>query len=90
MSDIEIEYSDDEQTVSWGTAQRFKLVFGKHQGKRLAFMILKSETREYLRYLLSWDKLKPDTRANIACALEHYDETKNKRSKTTVVDLKRG
>ncbi len=52
-------------------------------------MILKSETREYLRYLLSWDKLKPDTRANIACALEHYDETKSKRSKTTAVNLKK-
>jgi hypothetical protein len=43
MSDIEIEYSDDEQTMSWGTAQRFKLVFGKYEGKRMAFMILKSE-----------------------------------------------
>ena len=79
MSDNEIEYSDDEQTLSWDTVQMFKLAFGKYQGKRLAIMIRKSDTREYLRYLLSWDKLKPNTRANINCALKHYDETKKKR-----------
>jgi hypothetical protein len=79
MSDVEIEYSDEEQETSWDTAQRFKLVFGKYQGKRMAFMVRKSETREYLRYLLTWDKLKPKTKSNIECALDHYKTAKTKR-----------
>lgn len=79
-SENEIIYSDDEnQELTWESAKRFKLVFGKYSGKQLGFMIGSKQTRGYLRYLLEWDQLRQGTRANIQCALEHYQEMNTSR-----------
>jgi hypothetical protein len=80
MSDSEsIEFSDEPQTITWETAKRFKLVFGQHRGKRLAILVKSAKNRDYLRYLLSWENIRPDTAANISCVLNHYEEVKKTR-----------
>ena len=79
-SDSEQSFSDDEQ-VTWEKARRFKIVFGKrYNGKRLASMIKSKKRRDYLKYILSWDKVRPDTAANIRAALDQYGEMKIQRS----------
>jgi hypothetical protein len=74
-----IEFSDDQQDITWDKAKRFKIVFGKHKGKRLGALVKKAKHREYLRYLLTWSEIRPDTQANITCALEHYADAKKCR-----------
>ena len=39
-------------------------------------MIKSKKRRDYLKWLLTWDKLRADTRANIEAAIEHYKELK--------------
>ena len=89
MSDSEIschdfsdaESSGDETVINWSDARRYKLPFGKYKGKKLVQMVSKPKLREYLRYLLSWDELKPRTRANLQCAIDEYE--KHKKTKAT-------
>jgi hypothetical protein len=76
-----VESSDDEYSVTWRSAKMYKLVFGKYKGKRLGTMILAAKNREYLRYILSWDKLHRETAVNITCALEHYRDRQKSQSK---------
>ena len=79
MSDSEQEFvlSDEEnETITYGQAKRFELHFGQFKNKRLSQVIRHSKGRDYLRYLLTWDKLREDTKANIIVCLKEYDTLK--------------
>ena len=79
MSDLDIVFSDEEtpDASEWRT---FKLAFGKHENVTLSTMMCRGETRHYLKQcLLSWPKLREDTRVNIEAALEHHDRMLRKR-----------
>ena len=82
MSDSEQEFilSDEEnENLTFDQAKRCKLCFGQYKGKRLAQLIRNSKGREYLRYLLTWDKLREDGRANITVCLEEYKTFKQSK-----------
>lgn len=82
QSDSEQGFSgpgSEAETLTWQDARRFKLAFGKYKGKRLESMIKSKKRRDYIKYLLEWDKLRDDTRANIQAAMEHYEELKAAR-----------
>jgi hypothetical protein len=73
-SGCEVNFSGDEEELSWeGGVQRFKIKFGRYKGKRLAQMITTKKRRNYLKYLLGWDKLRQETKGPILVALAHYD-----------------
>lgn len=76
--DETVVYSDQEQPEppTWDEAQDFKLVFGKYQGRTMKSMLASGKRRHYLRYLMKWDKLLPQTGVMIQCALDHYEELK--------------
>ena len=79
-SGSEQDFSDVEE-VTWETAQRFKIVFGKkYKDRRLRDMIKTRKRREWLRYMLEWDKLSEITRRYFQCALAHYGEQKKKHA----------
>lgn len=79
-----VTFSDDEDNSStfgddvskWET---FVVRFGKYKGQTLASMITRGRTRGYLRYILSWPDIRPNTHANITAALAHYDKLKKER-----------
>ena len=51
--------------------------FGKrHRGKALGDLLRSKAGRSYLRYLLAWDDLYDDMRANIECVLAEYEKQK--------------
>ena len=78
MSGSEYEASADEsEPIQYEDAKRFKLAFGKCQGKRLAFLIKTQQGRNYLRYLLKWDQLRDNTRRNIESVLQHHESRKS-------------
>jgi hypothetical protein len=81
--DETVVYSDEEQPdpPTWEQAQDFQLVFGKYQGRKMKSMLLTGKRRHYLRYLMKWDKLLPQTGVMIQCALDHYEELKNEHQK---------
>ena len=72
--------SDNELQVTWAKAKMFKLAFGQYRDRRLHEMIKTKKRRNYLKYLLGWDKLRDITRQNIECALEQYEGMKKKRN----------
>jgi hypothetical protein len=74
FSDDESEYNDD--VANWET---FVVRFGKYKGQTLASMITKGRTRGYLRYILSWPDIRPNTQRNITAALDHYKKLKRER-----------
>ena len=82
--DDEIDFSDEENQYDqynhdvndW---RNFQLRFGKHKGRSLQFMIHNPRDRSYLRYVLKWDDIRPNTAENIRAALSHYEEEKKKR-----------
>ncbi len=78
MSDEEpIVFSDDEKApLTWETARRWKLPFGKHRGERVGMLVCDKKTRNYLRYLLEWDGLLPEARAILDFALTYYKALK--------------
>jgi hypothetical protein len=78
-SDNQFDFSDDEKKVTFQEAKRFKLQFGQHSGKRLLVLVKNSKGRDYLRYLLNWDKLRENTRANIQCVLDEYQLQKDSK-----------
>jgi hypothetical protein len=45
----DIQFSEDEEDLTWESFRMWKFPFGKHQGKRIASLIRKKETRDYLR-----------------------------------------
>ncbi len=74
-SSSEQDYSDVEET----TWERFKISFGaKYKGRYLRDMIKTRKRREWLRYMLDWDKLCDTARRYFECALSHYAEQKAK------------
>jgi hypothetical protein len=75
-SGCEVNFSGDEEELSWEGdrgVKRFKIKFGRYRGKRLAQMITTKKRRNYLKYLLGWDKLRQETKGPILVALAHYD-----------------
>ena len=79
-SEQEFSESEDELKVTWTKAKHFKLAFGLYRDRRLHEMIKTKKRRNYLKYLLSWDKLRDITRKNIECALEQYEGMKKKHN----------
>jgi hypothetical protein len=77
-SDQDFSESEDELQTTWTKAKNFKLVFGIYKDRRLHEMIKTKKRRNYLKYLLSWDKLREVTRNPIECALEQYENMKKK------------
>jgi hypothetical protein len=84
--DSYFEWSDCED-VSWETARGFVLSFGKFKGETLGILVRTKKEREYLRYLLTWDKLREESEQNIRCVLQHYDEAKARSSEQTRVEI---
>ena len=83
MSDIEFEFSGDEEEITFETARRFKMRFGQYAGKNLGILVRKAKTRAYLRYLLTWTELKEETRLNINAVLLGYQEASEAHQKQT-------
>lgn len=86
MSTDSIEWSDDEacDTVNWRT---YRLAFGQFKGLQLQDMIKTRRQRGYLRYLLNWDDIRPNTQQNIEAALHYYQDEKNKKDPTPPVQV---
>jgi hypothetical protein len=80
-SGSEQDFSGSENEPTWEQAKNFKLRFGRYKGKRLDQLIKTKKRRNYLTYLLKWDSLREDGRANIKCVMEHYQELKAAASK---------
>ncbi len=80
-SGSEQDFSGSENEPTWEQAKNFKIRFGRYKGKRLGQLITTKKRRNYLKYLLGWDKLREDGRANIKCVMEHYQELKATASK---------
>jgi hypothetical protein len=76
FSDDESDYNDD--VSNWET---FVIRFGKYKGQTLASMITKGRTRGYLRYILSWPDIRPNTHRNITAALDHYNKLKREKER---------
>lgn len=84
----EIVFSDDEDNSmrtdnppsEGGSWQNFTLRFGKYKGSTLDTMIQKGRTRQYLRYILKWPDIRPNTADNINQALAHYARMKEARA----------
>lgn len=80
-----VTFSDDEDTTTSSFAddaskwETFVIRFGKFKGQTLASMITRGRTRGYLRYILSWPDIRPNTHLNISAALAHYDKLKKER-----------
>lgn len=79
----EIVFSDDEndcgrsdKSSDSGSWENFSLRFGKYKGCTLSTMIEKGRTRQYLRYILKWPDIRPNTADNINQALAHYARMK--------------
>lgn len=69
-----MEMEDDGR--NW---ENFVLRFGKYKGTTLSNMITQGRTRGYLRYILKWPDIRPNTALNINRALSHYDKMKEDR-----------
>ena len=75
----DISFTDEEDNgfhhapTEWRT---YKLAFGKNKGVPLSEMIKTARGRSYLRYILKWDDVRPNTSANINSALAYYRELK--------------
>lgn len=65
-----VTFSDDEvDTDGWAD---YKMPFGKYKGTHLSVMIQTSKQRSYLRYTLSWEKLRTEPMNMIKRALNEY------------------
>lgn len=76
--------SDDASALTYDIAKRYKLRFGKYTGKRLAVMMNRNKTREYLRYLLTWSELRAEAHANIKCCIDEYEKYKELKAKQEI------
>ena len=74
-------FSDEENGWEEGAGdwRSFEIRFGKYRGHTLPQMLEKGRTRQYLRYILGWQDIRPNTAENIRKALSHYDELKAAR-----------
>lgn len=68
--------TDAKGSDSW---ENFTLRFGKYKGTNLADMIKTGRTRGYLRYIMTWQDIRPHTAANIERALHVYSESRDAR-----------
>jgi hypothetical protein len=77
----DLEGSDDEvddvlAEVTFDSACAATIPFGKkHKGETIGALVRTRSGRSYLRYLLAWDNLYDDLRANIECVLAEYTAT---------------
>jgi hypothetical protein len=79
MSDDENDFvlsEEENENLTFDQAKRYKILFGKHKGKRLVTLIRTSKGRDYMRYLLSWAELREEARSNISKCLEEYENFK--------------
>lgn len=88
LSELTFEESGDEDfegewksPTTWEDVKDFKLVFGKFKGKTLQDMLITSRGRNYLKYLLRWDELRPYTKEHITLALSLYKKQMKRRNK---------
>jgi hypothetical protein len=58
--------------MSFERACEVAVPFGKHRGSKLGEHVRTKAGRSYLRYLLEWDGLFDELRANIQCVMEAY------------------
>jgi hypothetical protein len=67
------EVSDEEGLpVLWATVAPQQFPFGKYKGSTYEEMIQRKRSRNYLRYILTWDKLRNHTKLKIECALDEF------------------
>ena len=75
-------FSDDEEPLTpdinnlptrWSEIEENTLRFGKYGDKPMREMICRKRTRDYLRYILTWDELRPYSKAMVTIALAKYD-----------------
>ena len=59
----------------------FTLRFGKHANASLSDLLQTPKKRSYLRYLLTWDLLRPTSRNMIEQALAAYEDFKKQNKK---------
>jgi hypothetical protein len=77
----DLEGSDDKvddvlAEVTFDSACAATIPFGKkHKGETIGALVRTRSGRSYLRYLLAWDNLYDDLRANIECVLAEYTAT---------------
>ena len=79
MSDFEFSDSEPDE-VTWENASCWQLNLGKYRGQTLGAMVRKREQREYLRWLVTWDQLRQETKVYVTCALDHYQHVKQSRT----------
>jgi hypothetical protein len=89
-----LEGSDDEAEdaieVTFETACLAQIPFGKkHRGEKLGELVRSKSGRSYLRYLLDWDGLFEDLKANIECVLAAYAATIGKDATSPTKKRKR-
>jgi hypothetical protein len=77
-SDYELSDDDEVKVIEW---RKYSLPFGKHRGTMLGPMIRTGNGRNYLRYLLEWDDLRPETKAVITQAMDHYSTIRDPNKK---------
>ncbi len=77
----EIEFSESEVEVDVDAYKSETLPFGKYKGTTYEDMIRTPLLRGYLKYLLKWEELKPETRALINSALAVYNKSKPAKAK---------
>jgi hypothetical protein len=70
----DFDFSDDEEqeTPTYTEARQFVLRFGKYKHITLGEVTKNKEGRSYLKYLLSWDLLRDETRRPIEVCLREY------------------
>ena len=79
------EFSDDEEEketgpVGWAEASTYIIPFGTtFKGQTLGDIAKSRRGRNYLKYLLKWDQLRPHTRMMINYVLAEYDSAKAAR-----------
>jgi hypothetical protein len=89
-----LEGSDDEAEdaieVTFESACLAQIPFGKkHRGEKLGELVRSKSGRSYLRYLLDWDGLFEDLKANIECVLAAYAATIGKDATSPTKKRKR-
>jgi hypothetical protein len=76
----DLEGSDDDEVdeagITFDGACTATIPFGKkHRGETIGTLVRTRSGRSYLRYLLAWDNLYDDLRANIECVMAAYAAT---------------
>ena len=76
-----ITYSDEEDSDGWALSdwREFVIRFGKFKGQTVKDLVSTGRGRGYLRYILSWPDIRPETAHFIKLGLAHYSELKKER-----------